>query len=999
MSSLVGLHYATVLPLAAYLLLAVVILLLAMGRDGAARKTFTASLLMIVLGWIPYIAAFLLLDYSLDEVAKNASDELSPYLRIGAAWSGGGGSLYLFSAFLSLAILLQMLLNKGLNRRAMAVFTLLVLTSMTSATLMGAFGTGPGERGGLGINPVLKNYWVVPHPTTTFLGYSFILVGSVALVLGYYRTGLPIQLLGLAFLTFGLVFGGMWSYETFGWGGYWAWDPVETSQLAVWLATVASIHMIGPLRSLNRGFAAYAASSVFLALYVTRSGVSPLHSFAAESFSAVLLLSASLVMLALSMLLFSEGVGETLEKWKSRLQDARWPPRIAEMNLSNILLTVGSVSIALSALIVYSSLLTPSVLKLVGLDTQPPSFEQGVRFYNRLLIPLALVSLYAVAGYYVSVRAGAKAAYSLFATLTVVLAIMGLATVKNTIIISPLSDTTTNLASATLLAAGSISGSVLLAMSLWMLYGMVKGKVAKSVHTLRIVLEKLVHATMIMILVSVAMSGSYAYNQGYSEEVLVPLGGEVSVMGVTISYEGYDYELHQGTVDLKNNLDPSSAILITAREALNMMDEDLSSTIREYRLASAESQSDRTLQTLLKASASNSEYRGVFTSTRGVADAAVVDVRTGENISNIQTAGETVLQLEDPTLEVTIDPKLDPETGRIEGGALSVVFYPERLVVYGIGSPVSLDPYSYLYVRFREPVEINLDDITVNMEEVVVYSTGGSSIEGVVSGQSVLFEGVAIRVVSGELSFGSMNIELPYQLDRGEFFYFMVYKGQAEVLDDILSSSISDLLESGIAGLAAGEDMDDFNVPRRAPAGVSLRLFMEVNGEPVEADLRFEANGEAIGIHGLVIDTIILRRGLTNVYITVQAPLVSGHFGEYHELMVYYLNEAMNTLRPEEYLALASVMAAGYNIASIVSSPSKERAALEVERATIDLYLLSEKLDEKRSSAAEGIVVSVKIVPGVPLLWLTGVLAGVLLLAMASIHFYLGFRQGRLIDT
>ncbi|WP_062661767.1 hypothetical protein [Aeropyrum camini] len=215
MSSMIGLHYATILPAIAYLLLALTILLLAVGREAAAKRTFMVSLLLVVLGWIPYIAAFVSLDFSLDEVARNASNDLSLYLRIGAAWSGGGGSLYLFSAFLSLAILLQTKLNKGLNRFAMMVFALLVLASMSTAILMGAFGTGPVDRGGLGINPLLKNYWVVPHPTSTFLGYSFILVGSLALALGY-KSGFSTQLLGLAFLTFGLVFGGMWSYETSG---------------------------------------------------------------------------------------------------------------------------------------------------------------------------------------------------------------------------------------------------------------------------------------------------------------------------------------------------------------------------------------------------------------------------------------------------------------------------------------------------------------------------------------------------------------------------------------------------------------------------------------------------------------------------------------------------------------------------------------------------------------------------------------------------------------
>ncbi|WP_162200638.1 hypothetical protein [Aeropyrum camini] len=331
---------------------------------------------------------------------------------------------------------------------------------------------------------------------------------------------------------------------------------METSQLSVWLAAVASIHMIGPLKDLRRGFAAYAASSVFLALYVTRSGVSPLHSFAAESFAAVILLAASLILMIVSILLFSDGIGALIDELQSNLRQPTQPPRVTGFGkLSTMLLIIGSSSIAIAALIVYSSLFTPSLLKLLGFNTQPPSFEQGVRFYNTLMMPLALASLYAVAGYYLSVWAGRKAVYAFFITLTVALSIIGLATIRGTLVVSPLSDKATNLASAILLAGGSISSSTLLTMALWKTYSVIRGRAAKGVYTLRIILEKLVHASMLMILVSVALSGSYAYNRGYAEEVFVPLGGEANVMGVTISYEGFDYETHQGSIDLKNNLD------------------------------------------------------------------------------------------------------------------------------------------------------------------------------------------------------------------------------------------------------------------------------------------------------------------------------------------------------------------------------------------------------------------------------------------------------------
>ncbi|WP_062661763.1 hypothetical protein [Aeropyrum camini] len=161
--------------------------------------------------------------------------------------------------------------------------------------------------------------------------------------------------------------------------------------------------------------------------------------------------------------------------------------------------------------------------------------------------------------------------------------------------------------------------------------------------------------------------------------------------------------------------------------------------MREYRLASIESQSNQAIRTLLQASTSISEYIGVFDSTVGLADLTVVDVRTGANRLWIQDR-EASIQLVNTGLEVAVDPRLDSETGRIEGGVVSIVFYPEKLVVHGLDSPLKLDSYSYLYIKFKEPVEIILGNITVKIGEATVYpAENNSSIEGVAAAGSTVF--------------------------------------------------------------------------------------------------------------------------------------------------------------------------------------------------------------------------------------------------------------------
>jgi cytochrome c-type biogenesis protein CcmF len=139
--------------------------------------------------------------------------------------------------------------------------------------------------GGAGMNPMLRNLWMVIHPPILFVGYALVTIPFAA-VLGYSITGdkkgiaISLQWSRIAwlFLTLGIGIGALWAYVALGWGGYWAWDPVEVASLIPWIALTAFLHVQlmnkrkGQYTILAPFFGMVAFVLVIFATFITRSG-------------------------------------------------------------------------------------------------------------------------------------------------------------------------------------------------------------------------------------------------------------------------------------------------------------------------------------------------------------------------------------------------------------------------------------------------------------------------------------------------------------------------------------------------------------------------------------------------------------------------------------------------------------------------------------------------------------------------------------------------------
>ena len=242
-------------------------------------------------------------DYSNAYVAKNISNDLSFIYSIAALWAGQEGSLLLWSWILSLYTLtirfskpFKSLLpsSESVSLFILSFFIFLIVFVESPFDTLDTI-----PLNGRGLNPILQNFYMAIHPLTLYIGYIALTI-PFAFALGsiiskdktdnWVLRSKNWTYFSWIFLSLGLLLGSRWAYLELGWGGYWAWDPVENVALMPWLALTAFLHssMAQETRSLLRR---WNICLIFLAFFlsifgtfITRSGlISSVHSFAQSS--------------------------------------------------------------------------------------------------------------------------------------------------------------------------------------------------------------------------------------------------------------------------------------------------------------------------------------------------------------------------------------------------------------------------------------------------------------------------------------------------------------------------------------------------------------------------------------------------------------------------------------------------------------------------------------------------------------------------------------------
>ncbi len=250
---------------------------------------------------------------------------------------------------------------------------------------------------GRGPNPLLQNHLLMAvHPQVLYLGYVGMTVPFAfaisALMMGHpgaewIRRTRRWTLLAWAFLTAGIVLGGWWSYEVLGWGGYWAWDPVENASFLPWLVSTAFLHSAvvqarrGMLQAWNVILVIATFSLTILGTFLTRSGtIASVHSFTQSAIGPALL-GFLLVILIGSLGLFA-----------ARAHLVTSPPRLDSLASREGLFLFNNLLLSVFAFAVLTGTLFPLFVEAFSGD----QVSVGRPFFDRIAIPLALVLLLAM---------------------------------------------------------------------------------------------------------------------------------------------------------------------------------------------------------------------------------------------------------------------------------------------------------------------------------------------------------------------------------------------------------------------------------------------------------------------------------------------------------------------------------------------------------------------------------------------------------------------------
>lgn len=347
-------------------------------------------------------------DYSLKYVADYTDNVLPLFYRLTAFWAGQPGSMLFWA--LAVGIMGSIFACTGGYRRLkdttrlwfwvfflviMAFFALLLCVWNNPFIML-----DPAPADGNGLNPLLQNPGMIFHPPLLFLGYGgFAIPTCLALAQAlsrqpdetrWFDLTRSITLVSWSFLTAGIVLGMWWAYMELGWGGYWAWDPVENASLIPWLVGTAALHTAilekrrGRLTRFNVLLMGLTTLSTFFATFLVRSGViESVHAFGSGSvgFPLGIFVTVGLVLSIGITLLSPGGRRSGADEADSSRPTSVFPAEDTLLYVAILLLVM--------AIIILNATMWPVTSALffsanMGLEAS---------FYNRVILPLCAVML------------------------------------------------------------------------------------------------------------------------------------------------------------------------------------------------------------------------------------------------------------------------------------------------------------------------------------------------------------------------------------------------------------------------------------------------------------------------------------------------------------------------------------------------------------------------------------------------------------------------------
>lgn len=357
---------------------------------------------LLVLASALMVYAFVTHDYSIKYVTMYSDTAMPLMYKIAAYWGGLNGSLLFWVAVLAVFSTIAIAMNRRRHRDMIGftVATIQVIQLFFLALLVfskNPFATWLTEAplDGKGLNPLLQTYWMAIHPPALYIGFVAATIpfafGVGALASGrldnqWMKSVRVWTFLCWFFLSFGLILGGRWAYEELGWGGYWAWDPVENAGLLPWFTATAFLHSIiiqeqrGMLRVWNMVLVIITFFLTIFGTFMTRSGiVQSVHAFGEDN---------DLALLFVLFMAFTVIVSVGLLLW--RLPQLRAVNRFESLLSREFAFLLNNWVLLASAFFVLFATLFPTLSEALSGER----ITVGPPFFNKWMIPIGLVLLF-----------------------------------------------------------------------------------------------------------------------------------------------------------------------------------------------------------------------------------------------------------------------------------------------------------------------------------------------------------------------------------------------------------------------------------------------------------------------------------------------------------------------------------------------------------------------------------------------------------------------------
>ncbi len=366
----------------------------------SAVNAFVSAFACTVLAAGTLVLAFVRNDFALSYVANHSSRQLPLAYTLAALWSGQEGSLLLWLLVLTGVGAAALLLNRRLVIDVLP-WTAPILGGIGAYfafipnAVASPFATQTAPPNGLGMNASLQNPYMMIHPPLLYLGYVGLTVPFAFAMAALASRRVDERwvvasrrwtLFSWTFLGVAILLGAKWAYESIGWGGYYAWDPVENAALMPWLAATAFLHSVmvqekkKMLRVWNVVLIALTFSLTLFGTFLTRSGViNSIHSFSQSSIGGWFLAFIAVVAAGSAFLIISR---LSILRTSTRLESLA--SREAAFLYNNLLL----VAFALTMLWGAAFPLLSQALRGVSISIGPPYYNFFLRIFG---LPLLLL--------------------------------------------------------------------------------------------------------------------------------------------------------------------------------------------------------------------------------------------------------------------------------------------------------------------------------------------------------------------------------------------------------------------------------------------------------------------------------------------------------------------------------------------------------------------------------------------------------------------------------